>query len=542
MKRKLLIIICICLSFVSIYVLKKRGGKNYIIYKNAYITYDDGKKIYFYSDGTFYDYDFESPKKLSNCIGDIRIKDNKVVYVGIKREFIEALLVSFDNDYMCVEGYGNLNMTKDIKLYDNPVSVKNIEFENLLAHKKYKFFIENDKICAVISDFEPKEEIKNIRVLIKTSGYESIFHNSIEISSDSDIRINGENKNIRDYIIDCDKIGEGEIVNIDSDSGIMLNNIARSEDKIVYKGMLNIIKCAGGLVLVNELPIEEYLRLVVPSEMPQNYNIEAIKAQAVCARTYAYKHILNPSYVRYGADLDDSDSYQVYGNHKGNNITDKAIYDTKGQVLSFKDGLVDTNYYSTSCGYGADMCIWGENLYNEAVIPRTINCSEDVYDLKENHAFYEFISKENTEDYDYNYPYYRWKGEILCDGIKECANVGEIKSINVTKRLACGVADELTIIGDKGKNVIYNQYEIRKFLGKCGFDISNKNGKINLNMLPSGFFYIEYKDGTCVVSGGGLGHGVGMSQNAANEMGHQGKKYDDILHYFFKKCDITRAY
>ena len=66
-----------------------------------------------------------------------------------------------------------------------------------------------------------------------------------------------------------------------------------------------------GYVLVNELPIETYLRYVLPSEMPTYFSYEALKAQAVCARTFAYKQMRQNAYAEYGANLDDSTAYQV---------------------------------------------------------------------------------------------------------------------------------------------------------------------------------------------------------------------------------------
>lgn len=74
----------------------------------------------------------------------------------------------------------------------------------------------------------------------------------------------------------------------------------------VYSGRLEISREDDGLVLVNELYLEDYLKHVVPSEMPVSYEKEALKAQAVCARTYAYRQIQGNSYKEYGAHVDDS--------------------------------------------------------------------------------------------------------------------------------------------------------------------------------------------------------------------------------------------
>ena len=73
-----------------------------------------------------------------------------------------------------------------------------------------------------------------------------------------------------------------------------------------YRGHIELLRTADGIAVVNELPLEEYLYSVVPSEMPASYPLEALKAQAICARTYAYGHMLRAGYPRYGAHVDDS--------------------------------------------------------------------------------------------------------------------------------------------------------------------------------------------------------------------------------------------
>ena len=65
-----------------------------------------------------------------------------------------------------------------------------------------------------------------------------------------------------------------------------------------------------GYVLINEIPMEDYIRYVLPSEMPLSFSYEALKAQAVCARTFTYGQMKNDTYARYGANLDDSIAYQ----------------------------------------------------------------------------------------------------------------------------------------------------------------------------------------------------------------------------------------
>ena len=73
-----------------------------------------------------------------------------------------------------------------------------------------------------------------------------------------------------------------------------------------YRGSLELEKQQDGIVVINEVLLEEYLYAVVPSEMPSSYPLEALKAQAVCARTYAYAKMLHAGLPADGAHVDDS--------------------------------------------------------------------------------------------------------------------------------------------------------------------------------------------------------------------------------------------
>lgn len=89
-----------------------------------------------------------------------------------------------------------------------------------------------------------------------------------------------------------DRLKYGRIIlNPDNPDGVTITSIERSQGTPVYTGKMEIKACDEGLVLVNDLYLEDYLTRVVPSEMPPSYEKEALKAQAVCARTYAYRQI-----------------------------------------------------------------------------------------------------------------------------------------------------------------------------------------------------------------------------------------------------------
>src|SRR5699024_9658334 len=128
----------------------------------------------------------------------------------------------------------------------------------------------------------------------------------------------------------------------------------RGYGKPSYCGHLEVTDEEGGLALVNELYVEDYLKRVVPSEMPPSYEKEALKAQAVCARTFAYEQILGNSYSQYGAHVDDSTNFQVYNNAARDSRTDAAVDETYGQILMYEGEPIEALYFSTSCGVTAD--------------------------------------------------------------------------------------------------------------------------------------------------------------------------------------------
>ena len=105
---------------------------------------------------------------------------------------------------------------------------------------------------------------------------------------------------------------------------VRLENVGRSQGTPSYRGKLELVKGEEGILVINEVLLEEYLYAVVPSEMPSSYPLEALKSQAICARTYAYDKMCHAGLARYGAHVDDSSAFQVY-----NNIEENA--DTQGQ-------------------------------------------------------------------------------------------------------------------------------------------------------------------------------------------------------------------
>lgn len=407
---------------------------------------------------------------------------------------------------------------------------------------------------------------ETIRVLIQNSDYQGIFHKEVKLSCDTEWELH--------YGLDgelTEKHAGGEELLLDENSAwftecarivlspaedggkISLLSVNRSQGTPAYRGSMEIRKTGQGFVVINELPVEEYLYGVVPSEMPVSYPMEALKAQAICARTYVYAHLESPGYGEYGAHVDDSTGYQVYNNTAEKEEAIQAVQETKGEVVRLNGELVDTYYYSTSCGFGADERVWnpGEEKkvsyltaasisetamqqdQNSAEIPGTGKQEGDnaglpgtgyftAQDMCRGDYFHEFLHNPPETDFERQEPWYRWSitvesidAESLQKVLKErqeaepdrilveksgnaeaageWEDIGRITDISIGKRGDGGIAESLVIKGEKKTVTVLSQYNIRAVLCAGGVTAVRQDGsKVELKMLlPSAFFEIE---------------------------------------------------
>lgn len=130
----------------------------------------------------------------------------------------------------------------------------------------------------------------------------------------------------------------------DSGGKIRVESVNKQYGHPEYRGIFEIDLVDKALHIINELPLEEYLYSVVPSEMPTEYQKEALKAQAVCARSYAIKQMAGKRLAALGAHVDDSVSFQVYNNLREDAASIAAVNETKGQVV-FAENQVGRNLF-----------------------------------------------------------------------------------------------------------------------------------------------------------------------------------------------------
>lgn len=415
-----------------------------------------------------------------------------------------------------------------------------------------------------------------IRVLLKNTDYSSIFHDAVDICSDSEMVVKNEKEETKykageSFCVKKDDMPKEKIV-IEG-GNLTLRSLKRDNVSPAYSGRIELFPTKEGFVLVNEVEFETYIKGVVPGEMPAGWEMEALKAQAVCVRSYAaLKCLGNEAYPEYQADLDDSVQYQVYMNKPLQEKSNQAVTETKGEVLTCNNDIATTFYFSTSWGYTTGMDAWLKEGVSY-LTPVIVGEAKTVSDFEKS-----LLSPEG-EFYEANEPWYRWECSYSMDNYKadlfqnltqisennpedvkvwdekkKNYEAGEIKKfenvqgMEILKRGSGGVVLELLITTNEQKVLIAGQHNIRKVLSPGKNIVRRQDGSTveNMTLLPSGFFILELKEDNAqgikdiIVKGGGFGHGVGLSQAGANQMAKSGKNYKEILLFFYQGTEVEK--
>lgn len=383
---------------------------------------------------------------------------------------------------------------------------------------------------------EAKPDIKDnpdIRVLLMTDGYRDIVHSEVSLSAESGYTLTYGNETeehgseavtIRP---DDVRFQQGNIQIQAKEGSVTLESLTRGCGTPEYDGIIELRTTAEGIVIINQLPVESYLCRVVPSEMPSDYELEALKAQAVCARSFAFRQMESYAYPEYEAHVNDSTDFQVYGNSKPQEASTKAVAETGGETVQYGGNIVTTYYYSTSCGNTTSVEAWGTQPSDSNAYLKSV----------------EVAGKDG--DYEKELPWYKWKAEAPVQTVEESISrftgkdIGTLHTVEVTGRGPGDVAIQITATGDKGSVTVETENKIRTALAG-DYEIERQDGSKSKcsKLLPSAFITIEKSGNTFVISGGGFGHGIGMSQNGANQMAKQGKNYREILKLFYQGVTI----
>lgn len=537
--------------------VQKDEGQN-TLYRNVWILDGDSQGLMVYIGDIQRRIPFrKNYKKTDELIGnlaDLTMDRGKITKVSVKKERISGKVLSVQAASIELEGYGTVPLDTEYKVLKTYGDVKRQQLSDILVgSENQEFVVAKGKICAVIKEREDAAD--RIRVLIMGNGFESRYHEKIEITCPGSIKkIQGDSETMLDpaSVISVTS-GDGTcserlILEPQDGSELTVNSLARAQGTPSYGGRLEILDTENGLVLVNEIDLEAYLKKVIPSEMPSSYEKEALKAQAVCARTYAFMQSRSNSYSEYGAQIDDSTQFQVYNNVDPDEKTAQAVQETYGKMLYYNENPITAYYFSTSCGTTTNASIWDSDPEDTPYLRcLSLQTARSRLSFASEEAFASFIKKKNFPAYDASYPLYRWNfktnGTIIASHV---GGVGKITGVSVTKRGPGGVAMKLLVKGSEGETTISGQNAIRSALGDASLTLTLMDGKTSdgWSLLPSGFLAIE-ETGTDEqgvvqfrVYGGGYGHGVGMSQNGAQGMAKAGMGYEEILKYFYDGVTI----
>jgi stage II sporulation protein D len=398
-----------------------------------------------------------------------------------------------------------------------------------------------DNIKSAEAEEKTYKNDDTIRVLIKNDS--EYTYGALYVTGDKKCTVDGKKIKAGKAISAAKylkKKDEGSEVRVEVSEGGMLYICGKKGKKLTdgYEGDFILRKSGDGYVLINELPVETYLRYVLPSEMPPGFSYEALKAQAVCARTFAYMQMEGGSFAEYGADLDDSTASQVYHASKTYESTDSAVEDTAGKVLTYNGKTVECYYYSTSPGYSENLEVW--NADSPSYLVAENHTKEKTVDLTDPETFHNFIS-ESVDSYDTESPFYRWTA-TLSSALGMDEEYGRLKGVYVKGRSSSGYITELTVVFEDGSRTYSREDEIRFALGKYISELELSDGSLRTNFtsLPSACFEVKSQDnGKIILTGGGFGHGIGMSQYGADAMGDEGLSYTEILKYYYNNIEIT---
>lgn len=264
-----------------------------------------------------------------------------------------------------------------------------------------------------------------------------------------------------------------------------------------YLGKIDVMRGKNSLYLINELSFEEYIKNVVSAEVGPNWDMEALKVQAVISRTYAMyqktQKNLNTNY-----DITSSVLNQVYKGSSSDPRIAYAVMDTEGEVLTYNGNLIEAFYHSTS----GEMTEDPEEVFGKSypyLKPVATKCELS--------------------------PYWIWERRVPAEELEKALNIKGIRDIQIksyTKTHRVRTVDVLS----SGGILNVESKDLRKMLG--------------WSRLPSTEFTVSLDNGIYVFDGKGYGHGVGLCQWSALEMSREGMTYKQILDYFYPGTKLEK--
>lgn len=258
-----------------------------------------------------------------------------------------------------------------------------------------------------------------------------------------------------------------------------------------YRGTIQVIPNGDRLVAIDRVDLEQYLYSVLGVEMNQDFPAEALKAQAVAARTYAIYRSQAASKKLF--DVDSTQDSQVYRGLVSEATTTQAAVDaTAGQIMTYRGKPILAAFHAASGGHTENVeDIWSERVPYLRGVP----------------------------DYDLGTPGYEWSKTFSTNELSQLLKVKKLHAISAARLTPFGSVVSLKVVGDREKVLTGKQLRTMLKLRSLRFTIGQ---------TPEGF----------VFNGRGYGHAIGMSQWGAYSMAQQGMTYPTILAHYYRGIDL----
>ena len=311
--------------------------------------------------------------------------------------------------------------------------------------------------------------------------------------------------------IPANKIFPVTLKDIESDSveirgeKVLLKDLICTINGKKYFGGVRLDKKFDSFVVVNIAAVEEYLRGVVPEEMSVSFYPEALKAQAVAARSFTLKN--RKRHQDEGYDLCATNHCQFYGGVDSvDNFSDVIIKLTRGEVLTYNEKIVDTNFHTDSGGMTESVAeVWGTTAPH----------------------------LQPVEDFEKNTQAWKLEFSITDFSSRFGDNFGTLKQIKLSP-LKVGKSD--TDRSTSGRVKFAQIISTKRNLQLTGNELRSKFS------LPSTLFDIKISSDKVIFEGYGRGHGVGMSQYGANAYAKSGWDYEKILKHYYTGTTLKKLY
>jgi len=319
-------------------------------------------------------------------------------------------------------------------------------------------------------------------------------------------------------------------IHIYSDEPIKINDVS-------YGKNLYLIKDSYGTwTLIQKIEFDDYLEGVLPHEIGPNSPLEALKAQAVIARTWG---IFNSD--RFNMDkyhLCISTQCQVYKPPKiKNKKVQKAIKATSNLILTYEDQPINAFYHGSNGGVSA-LASESWQMQDYSYFSSTIDGSKSLkkvfkIPITSEYELSNFLDFEKEQFYGSKHSLFRWDKKISSFQLKEklmknklISNDEIVLSVNAVERGSSGRVTKLEIQTDKVyQSIVLVKDDIRRVF----------------NFIPSNLFTInKLSDDLWLFRGGGFGHGVGLSQSGAIEMAELGFSYEQILNHYYRDAKLQK--